>query len=145
MGKIRNYLVEEINRNELMIKKHKNVCKVLNYIDHSLILISTNTGCVSISASVSLVRIPIRIASSIIGLKICVRPAGIKKCTSIIKKKKKNHDKIVLLAKSKSNSVEVLIFKALIDSSISQDKFALINVLKKFYKMKEEIKKSNNK
>ena len=44
---IRNYLIEEINQNKLMSKKHKNVCRILNYIDHSLIVISTITGCVS--------------------------------------------------------------------------------------------------
>ena len=41
----RNYLVEGINRNEIMNKKHK---KVSNYIDHSLIATSTVTECVSI-------------------------------------------------------------------------------------------------
>ena len=45
----------------------------------------------------------------------------------IIKKKKKNHNKIVLLAKSKLNSIEVLISKALIDSVIGHDEFVLIN------------------
>ena len=59
----------------------------------------------------------------------------------IIKKKKKEHDQVVLLAKSKLNSIEVLIYKALIDSVISHDEFVLINnVLKKYEKMKEEIK-----
>ena len=29
----RNYLIEEINRNELMSKKHKKVCTTLNYIE----------------------------------------------------------------------------------------------------------------
>ena len=54
------------------------------------------------------------------------------------------HDKIVLLAKSKLNSIEVLISKVLIDSNISHDEFVLIsNVLKEFYDMKEEIKNSN--
>ena len=142
----RNYLIEEINRNELMSKKHKKVCTTLNYIEHFLILGSTITGCVSISAFASLVGIPIGIASSTIGLKICVITAGIKKYKSIIKKKKKKHDKIVLLAKSKLNSIEVLISKALIDSNISHDEFVLINnVLKKFYDMNEEIKSSNDK
>ena len=42
----------------------------------------------------------------------------IKKYKSIIKKKKKKHDKIVLLVKYKLNSIEVLISKALIDSVI---------------------------
>ena len=68
--------------------------------------------------------------------------AGIKKHKSIIKKKRKKHDKIVLLAKSQGNRIEVLISKALIDSNISNDELVLINnVLKKFYDMKEEIKK----
>ena len=79
IDQIRNYLIEEINRNELMSKKHKKVCRVLNYIDNSLIVISTITGCVSIPAFTSLVGVPIRITSSAIGLKICVITAGIKK------------------------------------------------------------------
>ena len=146
IDEIRNYLTEEINQSEVMSKKHKQVCKVLNYIEHLLIIISTITGCVSISAFASLVGIPIGIASSTIGLKICVITAGIKKYKSIIKKKKKKHDKIVLLAKSKLNSIEVLISKALIDSNISHDEFVLINnVLKGFYDMKEEIKNYNDK
>ena len=39
----KNYLIEELNRNELMSKKHKNVCATLNYIEHFLILDSTIT------------------------------------------------------------------------------------------------------
>ena len=54
-----------------MSKKHKKVCSVLNYIDHLLIVISTVTGCVSISAFASLVGIPIGITNSAIGLKVC--------------------------------------------------------------------------
>ena len=91
----------------------------MNYIGHSLIVISTITGCVSISAFASLVGIPIGITSSTIGFKICVITAGIKRYKSINKKKKKKHDKIILLSKSKLNSLEVLISKALIDSNIS--------------------------
>ena len=55
----RNSLIEEINRNELMIKNHKKVCSTLNYIKHFLILGSTTTACISISAFASLVGIPI--------------------------------------------------------------------------------------
>ena len=61
LDEIRNNLIEEINRNELMSKKHKKVCRVLNFIDHSLIVTSTITGCVSISTFTSLVAIPIEI------------------------------------------------------------------------------------
>ena len=69
--------VEQQNRNELVSKKHKKICKTLNYIEHFLILGSTITGCVSISAFASLVGIPIGITSSAIGLKICTITAGI--------------------------------------------------------------------
>ena len=84
-----------------MGKKHKKVCRVLSYIDHSLIAISTITGCVSISAFASLVDIPVSIASSIMRLKTCVITERIKKYNSIIKKIRKKHDKIVQIAKSK--------------------------------------------
>ena len=49
----------------------------------------------------------------------------------IIKKKKKKLDKIVLLAKSKLNSIEVLVFKVLIDLVISHDEFVWINNVQK--------------
>ena len=121
IDEIRNYLIEEINRHELMSKKHKKVCRGLNYIDHLLIAISTIIGCVSISAFASSVGIPIGITSSAIGLTICAITTRIKKYRSINKKKKKKHDKIVLLAKSKLNSMEVLISKSFIDSNISHE------------------------
>ena len=50
-----------------------------------------------------------------------------------------------MLAKSKLNSIKVIISKTLIDSVISHKKFVLINVLKEYDEMKEEIKNSNNK
>ena len=124
-----------------MSKKHKKICTTLNYIEDCLILASTITRCVSISAFASLISIPIGIKSSAIGLKICAITAGIKQCKSTIKKTKKKHDKIVLLAKSKLNMVEVLISKVLIDSVISDDEFVLVNnVLKEYEDMKEEIR-----
>ena len=126
-----------------MRKKHKKVFKVLNYIEHSLAIISAITGRASISAFASLVGILIGITTLVIGLKICVIVARIKNCKSRNRKNKRNHDKIVLLAKSKLNSIEVLIYK---DSNIIHDEFVLINnLLKEFYDMKEEIKNSNNK
>ena len=100
--------------------------KYLNYVEHLFILVSTVAGYVSIYEFVQ---------------SICAIIAGIKKYKSIIKKKKKRHDKIVLLRKDKLNTIEVLISKALIDSYISHDEFVSVNnVLKEYNKMKEEIK-----
>ena len=115
----RNHLVEGINRNELMSKKHKKVCTILNYIEHFLILASTITERVSIFAFASAVGIPTGLTSSATGLKICAITAGIKTFKSIIKKKRKKRDRIVLSAKFKLNSTKILISKTLIDSVIS--------------------------
>ena len=69
---------------------------------------------------------------------------GIKKHKPIIKKKKEKHHKTIFSAKSKLNSIEILISKALIDLNVSHDEFVLINnVLKKIYDITEEIKNSN--
>ena len=74
---IKNYLIEEIKENELIGKNHKKVCKTSNHIVHLLILASSVTGRVSISAFTSLVGIPAGITSVI------------NKCKLIIEKKKK--------------------------------------------------------
>ena len=103
----RNYLIEEINRNEFISKKHKKICATINYIEDFLILDSAITGCVSVPAFSSLVDIPVRVTSSAKELKICAITPGIKKYKSIIKKKKKKHNKMVLLAKSKLNKIEL--------------------------------------
>ena len=50
IDKTRNYFLEEIEQNELMIKKHIKVCATLNYIEHFLILGSAITRSISISA-----------------------------------------------------------------------------------------------
>ena len=64
-------------------------------------------------------------------MKICLIIAGIKSYKSIINKKKKRHDKILSLTKSKLNSLAVLISNALIDSNISHDEFVFVNNIPK--------------
>ena len=109
-----------------------------------LILLSTIIGCVLISAFASLVDCAFGIASFTGGLKICVITAGIKKYKSIFKEKKTKLDKIVLLAKTKLNTIDVLNLKTLIDSHSSYFEFALVNnALKEENNMKEAIKNSN--
>ena len=120
-----------------MREKRKKTCKYLNYFENLRILASTDTSCVLISVFDTLC-----VTSSAIGLKICIIIAGIKTCKPIIRKKRNdNHDKIVLLGKSKLDTVEILFFKTSIDSYISHDEFVSVNnMLKEYNKMKEEIK-----
>ena len=128
----RRYLTEEIKQNELMSKRQKKVCATLNYMKYFLILASTMTGCISVSASASLIGISLGISSFVIGLKICAITVGVKKYKSIIQKKKKKHDEIVMLAKPISNSMELKISKDLTDSFISHYKFILLNNVDKY-------------
>ena len=109
----RNYILDEIKHNNLMGKKYKKTCKYLTYVEHLLITASTVTGCVSISAFASLVCIPVGITSLAVGINICAITAQIKMYKSIIKKKKKEHDIIVLLGKDNLNTIIILISKAL--------------------------------
>ena len=95
----RNYLMEEINQKELLMKNRKNNLTTLNCMKRFLILDF------KILVFASLVGNPIGIMSSAIGLKICLITTTINKYKSITKKKKKNHDKIVLLGKLKSNNM----------------------------------------
>ena len=117
----RYYLLDEIKQNDLMSVKYKKTFKYSNYVEHLLILVSTVTGCVSVSTFASLVFVLVGITSSAVGIKMCAITAGVKKYKAIIKKKKKNHDKIVLFGKDKLNTIEVLISEALINSYISHD------------------------
>ena len=57
------------------------------------------------------------------------------------RQKRTKHNKIVLLAKTKLSSMQVLISKSLIDSYICHDEFILVNnLLREYNEMKEEIK-----
>ena len=83
--------------------------------------------------------VPIGIKSSALGLKISAITPRITTYKSIIKKKKRKNDRIVLLAKSKLNSIEVVISKALIDSNISHDEIERRNLRFKYLESSTKI------
>ena len=65
----------------------------------------------------------------------------IKKVLEITRNKKKKHNKIPILDKSKFNSIESLISQALIDLEISHEEFkTIVKEKEKYKKMKEDIR-----
>ena len=68
--KPRNHFIKEIDQNGLMSQKHKEICTILNYIEHFLVLASAVTSSVSVSAFVSLLGISVGITRSVVGLRI---------------------------------------------------------------------------
>ena len=65
---------------------------------------------------------------------------------NITRNKKKKHDKILILAKSKLNSIETLISQALIDMELSHEEYSTILKEKdKYERMKDNLKSENEK
>ena len=71
----------------------------------------------------SVVRAPVGIAVASLTLILSLTTGIIKKVPSITRNKKKKHDKILMLAKSKLNSIEILVSQALIDMEKSHEEF----------------------
>ena len=115
-----------------------------DYIDKILIILSATTGGVSIFSFTSVIGAPARIASASFTLIFSITTGIVKKLLNITRNKKKKHDKILMLAKSKFNSIETLISQALNDMKISHEEFITIFKEKDRYeKMKENIREKN--
>ena len=112
---------------------------IFDYIDKILIVLSAKSSGVSSNISfTSIIGVSAGIASASFTLIFSITAGIIKKLLSTTIKKKKKHDQILMLAKSKYNSIEALISQALIDIDISHEE--CITVLKekdKYEKMKE--------
>ena len=62
----------------------------------------------------------------------------------MVRKKKKKHDKILMLAESKFNSIEALISQALCDLNITHEEFQMIlNEKDKYERMKYNLISEN--
>ena len=82
---------------------------VFDYIDKVLIVLSAKTSGISITSFTSIVGSPVGIASASFTLIFSLTTGIVKKLLNITRNKKKKHDKILMLAKSKLNSIETLI------------------------------------
>ena len=142
--KIENYFINEINERKSCSKKLSKYVTTFDYIDKILIILSATTGGVSIFSFTSVIGAPARIASASFTLIFSITTGIVKKLLNITRNKKKKHDKILMLAKSKFNSIETLISQALNDMEISHEEFITIFKEKDRYeKMKENIRDKN--
>ena len=119
--KIENYVNSEINQRKTCSKKLSKYVTAFDYIDKILIVLSAASGGVFIFLSVSVVGAPIGIAGASFTLFFSPTTEIIKKLLSITRNKKKKHDKILALAKSKLNIIETLVSEELVDIEISHE------------------------
>ena len=119
---IENSFHQEINQRKSCSKK-LSICYRFWLYRQDLIILSATSSGVCIILFESVVGAPARTASASFTLIFCLTTGIIKKLLSITKNKKKKHDKILMLAKSKLNSIETLVSQALTDMEINHEKF----------------------
>ena len=138
ISKIENYF-----QRKSCIRKLNKYVAVFDYIDQGLIVLSATSGRVSIISFTTIVDEPVGITSTSLTLFFSLTIGIIKNLLNITRKKKKKN-KILMLAKSKLNSIETLISQALIDMDISHEEFVTILKEKdKYEKMKENLRSEN--
>ena len=128
------------------VKKIRKYITAFDYIDKVLIVLSATSSKVSIISFTSIVGAPVGITSASLTLIFSLTTGIVKKLLNATRKKKKKQDKILMLAKSKLNSIKTLISQALIDMEISHEEFVTILKEKdKYEKMKDNLRSENEK
>ena len=120
---IGNYFHQEINQRKICSKKLSTYVAAFDFIDKILIVLGATSGGVSIISFTSVVEAPVAIASASITLIFSLSLGIIKQLLSITRSKNKKHDKILMLARSKLNSIETVVSQALRDMEISHEEF----------------------
>ena len=115
-----------------------------DYIDKILIVLNATTEGVSIISFTAIFSAPVVIASASFTLIFSLSTGIIKKLLNITRKKKKKHDKIIMLAKNKVNDIDTLISQALTDVDISHEEFVTILKEKDRYEMMKDNLRSEN-
>ena len=133
--KIENYFIEEINQRKSCSQKLSKYVTIFDYIDKSLIVLSGTTGGVSIISFTSIAGAPVGIKSAGFTLMFSLTTGIIKILLNITRKK---HDKILMFAKSRLNSIDTLISQALIYMDISHEEFITILKEKDRYQMMKD-------
>ena len=124
-----------------MNKRLSKYIAAFNYIDKTLIILSATSGGISIISFTSVIEIPAGIASASFTLVFFLATEIIKRLLKVTRKKKKKHNKIVMLAKSKLSSIQTLMSQALRNLDISHEEFkTFVNEKEKYEQMKERIR-----
>ena len=126
INKIKDYLNSEIKERKDIIKKISKYIVAFDYADKLFITLSALFGTLSIASYATVVGIPAGIAGASLTLIFTITTGVVKTLLNVTRKKKKKHNKIIALARSKLNIIENLISQALIDFQITHEEFSKI-------------------
>ena len=128
-----------------MSKRLSKYIASFDYFDQSLIVLSVRTGSISVASFATVIRAPVGMMNASCSLAFSITTGIVKKLLKTTRNKQKKHNKIVMLASSKLNSIEIKISKALIDNEISHEDFeTIINDEKKYWELKERNRMMNS-
>ena len=114
-----------------------------DYFDKCLIALSATTVSIFIASFATIIGAPVGIASVSFSFKFSISTGIVKKLLTTTRNKKKKHNEIVILARSKLNSIESKISETLKNNEVSHDDFmAIINEERKCRELKEIIMSS---
>ena len=141
INEIKDCFIAEIKEREVMSKNLSKYNASFEYFHKSLIVLSVLTGIISIASFATVIGGPVGIMSASCSLTFSITTGFVKKFLKTIRNKKKKHNKIVMLARSKLNSIESKISEALINNEIShEDVMTILNEEKKYRELKESIR-----
>ena len=141
INKIRDYFNNEIKERKDIIKKLNKYLVSFDCLDKIFITLSASFGTLSIASYASVVGTPAGIVGSSLTLIFTIGMGISKSLLKVTKKRKKKHDKIIALAKTKLNTIDTLLSSALNDSEISHEEFTNIITEANIYEnIKENIK-----
>ena len=106
INKIKDYLNSEIKERKDIIKKISKYIVAFDYADKLFITLSASFGTLSIASYATVVEIPAGIAGASLTLIFTITTGVVKTLLNIMTKKKKKHNKIIALARSKLNIIE---------------------------------------
>ena len=126
IDKIKDHFNNEMNERKDIMKKLDKYIVSFEYLDKIFITLSASSGTLSIASYATVVGIPVGITGASLTLIFTIGTGISKSLLKVTKKRKKKHNKIISLAKSKLNTIETLLSSALNDSKISHEEFTNI-------------------
>ena len=127
------------------INEMKDYLASFDYFDKSLIVLSVTTGIVFIASFATVIGAHVGITSASFSITFSMCTGIVKKLLKTTRNKMKKHNKTVMLARSKLNSIESKISEELIKSEISHEDFmTIIDEEKKYRELKESVRIMNS-
>ena len=141
INKIRDYFSNEIKERKGIIKKLNKYIVSFDYLDKIFIALSAAFGALSVASFTSVVGITAGITGASLTLVFTIGTGISKSLLKLTKKRKKKHNKIIVLAKNKLNLIDTLLSSALNGSKISPEEFTnIINEVNIYENITENIK-----